>query len=79
MTPTAHKYELGGFCSRTNLTTNAADLKSVIDTLPKLDYDKGPWLAGGAVRRCCTGEKVLASDFDVFFASQEQLDAIKCR
>lgn len=33
----------------------------------------GPWIAGGAVRRTITGEK-LDSDFDFFFATKQQAD-----
>jgi hypothetical protein len=32
---------------------------------------RGPWIAGGAVRRTITGEK-LDSDFDFFFANEQQ-------
>lgn len=38
-----------------------------------LDYEKGPWVGGGIVRRILTGEIREAHDVDVFFKSPEQL------
>lgn len=47
--------------------------RSVLDCMPLLDLDKGPWLAGGAVRRLLEGvEEYGWWDFDFFFSSQEE-------
>lgn len=50
-------------------------LRKALASLPSLS-PTGPWLAGGALRRTVSGAP-LESDFDFFFASQEQLDAWK--
>jgi hypothetical protein len=39
-----------------------------------LDIDKGPWLAGGAVRKFYLGQKIDYSDWDFWFSSPEQFD-----
>lgn len=49
------------------------ELAQAIYRLPDVKPE-GPWLAGGALRRTIAGQK-LESDFDYFFASQEQFDA----
>jgi hypothetical protein len=43
----------------------------VIDLLPTLGGRKGPWIAGGSVRKFMNDVPNLA-DYDVFFSSQEQ-------
>lgn len=48
-------------------------LFSVLSLLPPVSA-KGPWLAGGALRRTIAAAP-LESDFDFFFASQEQMTA----
>lgn len=45
-------------------------LAKALTRLPDIGAS-GPWIAGGAVRRALNGEK-LDSDFDFFFASEEQ-------
>jgi hypothetical protein len=45
-------------------------LYRALHRVPQLS-EKGPWIAGGAVRRTIEGKK-LDSDFDFFFASKEQ-------
>jgi hypothetical protein len=47
-------------------------LFKALSRVPKLS-EKGPWIAGGAVRRTIEGKK-LESDFDFFFANKEQED-----
>ena len=49
------------------------ELFRALARLPKLTAG-GPWLAGGALRRTLM-RVPLASDYDFFFASQEQYDA----
>ena len=49
------------------------DLFKALTRLPKLTA-AGPWLAGGALRRALM-RAPLTSDYDFFFASQEQYDA----
>jgi hypothetical protein len=48
------------------------DLGKTVERLPALT-PQGPWLAGGALRRTLAGQS-LDSDYDFFFASQEQFD-----
>lgn len=49
---------------------------SVVNVLPKLDMKKGPWLAGGSLRRLFDGSD-KESDFDLFFSSELQLQDYK--
>lgn len=42
-----------------------------------LDIDKGPWLAGGAVRKSYLGQTIENSDLDIWFASLEQFETTK--
>jgi hypothetical protein len=65
-----HTYKLEEFLDRTNL--DKALFFKIIEKLPKLNYETGPWLAGGAVRRVLSGQPVKDSDFDLFVASKEQ-------
>ena len=37
-----------------------------------LSIDKGPWLAGGAVRKMYLGQNIGLSDWDIWFSSPEQ-------
>lgn len=46
-----------------------------LSRLPAISKE-GPWIAGGAVRRTFTGEK-LDSDFDFFFANEAQATTFK--
>lgn len=39
-----------------------------------LDFEKGPWVAGGAPRRFLCDEPLGGGDIDVFFASYEQYE-----
>lgn len=50
----------------------ARRFKEVTLALQPLDFDAGPWLAGGSIRRLFDGND-KESDFDLFFASEEQL------
>lgn len=49
---------------------NETALQMALDRLPNVGF-RGPWIAGGAVRRTLTGED-LSTDYDYFFHSQEQ-------
>lgn len=53
-------------------TLEDSPLLTVLGALPPLS-SSGPWLGGGALRRTLIGDP-LDSDFDFFFASQEQMD-----
>ena len=60
-------------CNRIGVQSFAeTDLARTLKRLPSVSGN-GPWLAGGAVRRTIEGRS-LDSDFDFFFASQEQAD-----
>lgn len=48
------------------------DFNKAVKKLPKLGKN-GPWLCGGAVRRFISGVE-LDSDYDLFFASEEQME-----
>lgn len=52
------------------------NFKDIIDlALPKLS-NKGPWLAGGAIRRMVTGQDLRQGDFDIFCADADQYDQV---
>lgn len=42
-----------------------------------LDIEKGPWLAGGAVRKSYLGQSIENSDLDLWFANLEQFETAK--
>lgn len=48
----------------------------VINVLPKLNLEKGPWLAGGSLRRLFDSSD-KESDFDLFFKDELQLHNYK--
>ena len=48
--------------------------QQVLRTLPTLEWRRGPWLAGGAIRRMFDGTPG-ESDFDLFFSDEAQLQA----
>lgn len=48
--------------------------QQVLRTLPPLEFARGPWLAGGAIRSMFDGTPG-ESDFDLFFLNAEQLQA----
>lgn len=45
--------------------------KQIVDYL-ELDIEKGPWLAGGAVRKFYLNESIENSDWDIWFNSPDQ-------
>jgi len=58
-------------------STNAerlASFQEVIRCLVAPDWEKGPWVAGGCIRRLLMDQDPFASDVDVFFASETQKD-----
>ena len=67
------EYELKKFLQRLDAFEHWGELTG---NLPKLDR-KGPWVAGGVLRRLISGEKDIDSDIDVFFANFQQLEAFK--
>ena len=48
--------------------TEVGNLRRKLPQLGEAAGDKGPWIAGGAVRRMVCGEK-LGKDVDFFFSS----------
>lgn len=52
------------------------EILTLAATIGGLSLDAGPWLAGGAVRAWLTGRE-FADDFDLFFATEEQADAVE--
>ena len=61
------------FARSSDVIEDDHELFQALDRLPDVS-EKGPWLAGGAIRRTLM-KTPLESDFDFFFASQEQFDA----
>lgn len=49
---------------------------TILRSLPQLDIENGPWLAGGSVRRLFDGSQEEA-DFDIFFKNEKQLEEFK--
>ena len=76
------KLHANQFCSRLGISTfNSTLLYRVINNRLACDgaspiNSDGPWIAGGAVRRTVTGEK-MDTDYDFFFKSPEQADAFE--
>ena len=53
-----------------------ARFTEVLNKIKPLDFVKGPWLAGGSIRRLFDGTEG-ESDFDIFFANVDQLNAFR--
>jgi hypothetical protein len=67
------KYTLLDFLKRSFDNAEKSELFTVMDKLPlKFDLEKGPWVAGGALRRLVQGQGLGDSDVDIFFHDQEQ-------
>jgi hypothetical protein len=66
------KYNLIDFLRRYNNDVTEMEFFKILKHLPEL-AEKGPWLAGGAVRRLLIGDP-LTSDFDFFFHDETQLN-----
>lgn len=67
-------FDLREFLARsTDAEFDELTLGAVLAGLPSLS-DKGPWLAGGALRRTLLAQEP-ESDFDFFFANADQLTA----
>jgi len=64
---------LNDFCIHSGID-NTAFCKYLKDVI-KPNWDQGPWVAGGSIRRLITGKDPLESDIDVFFQSKEQKEA----
>ncbi len=65
-------YNLKNFVERSSSKSDAT-FNAIVSEVIAPDWENGPWLAGGAVRRRVCD--LPYSDFDVFFSSQEQCDA----
>jgi hypothetical protein len=65
-------YDLVTFSERVNATERYGRFKQVLDTVVTPNWQHGPWVAGGSIRRLVTGEDPLGSDVDVFFADEQQ-------
>lgn len=61
------------FARSSDVLPDDHELFKALDRLPAVS-SAGPWLAGGAIRRTLLRQP-LDSDFDFFFAAQEQFDA----
>ena len=66
-------YNFLAFLDRSGLAQDECELFSVTTVLPSCS-PRGPWLAGGAIRRTVLGQS-LDSDFDYFFYDEAQLRA----
>jgi hypothetical protein len=66
------EFNLREFIARSIDTEGELPLFEVLADLPTL-YEYGPWLAGGALRRTLTNQK-LETDFDFFFRDKVQLE-----
>lgn len=72
----AHAYILADFLSRsTDQDFAETTLAKIVAALPSLS-PAGPWMAGGAVRRTMLGQEP-DSDFDLFFADDQQLSGFR--
>ena len=60
-----------------SLPTKNKALELVRETLPFLDIERGPWVAGGAARKIAQNCQLGWSDIDVFFPSKESFDWVK--
>lgn len=49
----------------------------LIQTLPELNWQMGPWIAGGSARKLWSGLAWHTGDLDVFFANRAQFDQFK--
>ena len=68
------KVNASDVCNRIGVQTfDETILHKALQRVPAVS-SAGPWIAGGAVRKTIQGAP-LSSDFDFFFASQEQADA----
>ncbi|MCR9214805.1 MAG: hypothetical protein NXI13_13900 [Proteobacteria bacterium] len=69
-------FTISEFCERYGpAEIEETDFGKALKILPDL-YAEGPWLAGGAVRRFVSN-KPQDSDFDLFFASEGQMEEVK--
>jgi hypothetical protein len=66
-----NKYDLNNFLLRQMNDIDETDLMNFIKITPSLSKD-GIWLAGGAIRRTLLGNKKVDSDYDIFFANEQQ-------
>jgi hypothetical protein len=57
----------------TKYTAEDYNLTKVLKPL-KLNWEKGPWLAGGSLRRLVMNEPISTGDIDVYFANGRQLE-----
>lgn len=55
-----------------NYTADTTDFSAILKELPKLDMQKGPWLAGGFLVRLVGNESVSKGDIDLFCAHSKQ-------
>jgi hypothetical protein len=49
-----------------------SDFKSLVNMLPPLDLETGPWIAGGAARKLFQHQNWKKGDVDVFFRDPQQ-------
>ncbi len=48
------------------------DFKKLVKTLPPLDLEKGPWIAGGTARKLFQHQNWKSGDVDIFFRDSAQ-------
>src|SRR5258708_38903727 len=53
-------------------TAEDINLLEILKAYPKLRHDKGPWLAGGALLRLMTNEKLSEGDIDFYFPHSDK-------
>ena len=55
------------------------ELQTILDLFPPVSLMKGPYVAGGAVRRLIKGESIRGGDIDFFFHDYRQFNQfVKC-
>lgn len=47
--------------------------REMLSQLPALDWESGPWIAGGSARKLLQGKDWRSGDVDVFFSSVDQM------
>lgn len=55
------------------------DVQSILDLLGEFNFETGPWIAGGAVRRLAFDQDLGSGDIDIFAASHQQISPIQSK
>lgn len=59
------------------MIAGAHPLAAELALMPPLDFEKGPWVAGGAARKLFRGDNLGRSDIDIFFPNQASYESFK--